>query len=184
MDIVIGSGRFNPPTDGHYKLFKMIENTAISDGVRGEVFIVDGIGSSQDVGKNPLSISERQKIIKRWVPSLRVDFVNSAYDLFDVLDVQNKNVTKWFIGKDREKSYKSLLKQMNSMHIELMILERTDEDVSATKARQFAIEGDIEQFCKMMPTINTLEDNLSVINLIRGKNNLCHMTLKHLPLLK
>jgi nicotinamide mononucleotide adenylyltransferase len=152
--VAIAGGRFNPPTRGHEALIQQLLDLAHAMGVPAEVFVVDGAQSSQDKLKNPLTVDQRLAILRQWFPAVRFDVVGGAYDIMEVLEVQNKQPVVWLAGSDRVRKYQSLL--LREGHAESRVVEVNRsagqaEGVSATQARHAARQDDLPGFRAMMP---------------------------------
>jgi len=154
-NIVLGGGRCNPPTRGHYVLIRKLEKLAQQHGVRAEMFIIDGEQSGQDKQKNPLTPEQRVAILRGWFPNVRFDIAGSAYEVMEILEVQGKRPTVMVAGSDRAKKYRRLLDYSGFTEAKILELDRDDGDadgVSATKARSAAAAGDFDEFVRMMPS--------------------------------
>ncbi len=154
-DIVLGTGRCNPPTKGHHALIRKIVKLADESGIRAEFHIVDGEQSGKDKQKNPLTPEQRIAVLKGWFPSVHFDIAGSAYDVMEILEVQNKRPAFMVAGSDRAKKYKKLLDYAGFTQACIVEVDRESGDadgVSATKARAAAAAGDFDEFARMMPS--------------------------------
>lgn len=167
--VVFGGGRCNPPTRGHYNLIKRIESVAQEQGVRAEMFIIDGEQTGQDKHKNPLTPEQRIAILRAWFPKVHFDVASSAYDVMEVLEVQNKCPAFMVAGSDRAKKYRRLLDYAGFKAAGIVELDRDAGDadgVSATKAREAAADGNFDEFLRMMPSdvdFNSLRDSFDLV---------------------
>ncbi len=154
-NIVLGGGRCNPPTQGHWVLIRKLEELADQLGVRAEMFVIDGEQSGQDKQKNPLTPEQRVAILREWFPRVRFDIASSAYEMMEILEVQAKRPVVMVAGSDRAKKYRRLLDYAGFVSAQIMELDRESgeaDGVSATKARAAAEAGDFEEFVRMMPS--------------------------------
>lgn len=167
--VVFGGGRCNPPTSGHWKLIRRVEELAAEQGVPAEFFIIDGELSGQDKQKNPLTPEQRVAILGKWFPRVHFDIAGSAYDVMEILEVQNKRPTAMVAGSDRAKKYKRLLDYAGFKTAEIVELDRDSGDaqgVSATKARAAAAANDFDEFIRMMPSnvdLNSLRESFDLV---------------------
>lgn len=169
-NIALSLGRYNPPTDGHRESLLTLARMAKERGIRAEVFVIEGEQTSQDKQKNPLSAEQRVKILKRWVPEIRFDIAASAYEVMEVLQVQNKKPAIWIAGSDRAKNYSKLLNYAGFKDSKVVELDRTAgkaAGVSATKARAAVLAEDYDTFCKMMPDDVGTDSVREVYDLVR-----------------
>lgn len=169
-EVALSLGRYNPPTLGHFESLRELQRVARANGVRPEVFVIEGEQSSQDKQKNPLSANQRIRILKSWFPDIHFDIAGSAYDVMEVLQVQGKRPKFWIAGTDRVKRYKQLLDYAGFKHslvVELDRLEGKAAGVSATKARAAAANADLETFISMMPDDISRESHTQVYEIVR-----------------
>lgn len=154
-NIVLGVGRCNPPTSGHFELISKLETKARELGIQAEMFVIDGEQSGQDKQKNPLTPEQRIAILRSWFPNVRFDTASSAYDMMEVLEVQNKKPAIMIAGSDRAKKYRRLLDYAGFTSSIIFELDRTSgpaNGVSATNARAAAKAGNFDKFLRMMPS--------------------------------
>lgn len=153
-DVAITAGRLNPPTRGHWVLIQQLKQSAAQLGVRAIVYVVDGDKSSQDRSKNPLTAEQRVAILKEWFPDVTFDIVGSAYEIMEVLEVQNLTPVVWIAGTDRVRNYGKLLAYEGHMECRVEEVDRSAGDadgVSATLARKAALEDNLPEFARLMP---------------------------------
>ena len=150
-------GRFNPPTIGHKKLYDKL--ASVSD-----VHFVF-VSPTQDSKKNPLSRSEKIFFMDAQFPAMADRIINDTsirtiIDVMKFLEIAgHKNVTM-VVGSDRVKSFEELLNKYNGKEYNFDTInvvsagERdpdadTLEGVSASKAREAAVQGDFDGFATM-----------------------------------
>jgi len=149
-------GRFNPPTIGHKKLFDQLKKAH-------PVFFVF-VTATQDKKKNPLSWKQKVSIMNAQFPEMADHVVNE--DVKTIMDAMkfletagHKNVIM-VAGSDRVKQFDDLLQKYNGKEynfdsIKVMSAGERDPDsegvegVSASKAREAAIQGDFDGFATM-----------------------------------
>lgn len=168
--IVLAFGRCNPPTGGHYAMIENLEQLARDLGVRAEMFIVDGETTGQDRQKNPLTPEQRVKILREWFPNVRFDICSSAYDVMEVLEVQNKKPLVLIAGSDRAKKYRRLLDFAGFTTTAIQELDRDSGNangISATKVRQAVRDGNFELFLEMMPSNVGTQSKKDLYDLVR-----------------
>lgn len=153
LPAVIAVGRFNPPTRGHGVLVKKVLEESKKTGAVPILFIVDGEQSGKDKTKNPLTGTQREMYAKKLFPGIKVDVVSSAYQVLEVLDVQGLEPIIWFAGTDRASNYRRMLagEGLQGQVVEVDREAGEADGVSATKARNAAVDGDVEEFTLQMP---------------------------------
>ena len=151
--VVFTLGRLNPITRGHSVLVKLVENEAKKIGALPMIFIVDGEKSSKDKSKNPLTGAQREYIAKKLFPVIKVDIVSNAYEALEVLYVQGLIPAVWVAGSDRAPKYRKMLlgENPNGVVVEVNRESGEADGVSATAARQAALENDWKTFLSLMP---------------------------------
>jgi len=150
-------GRFNPPTIGHYKLYKKLKSVS-------PVHFVF-VSHTQDAKKNPLTWKQKVSMMSAQFRDM-ADHVIGDPNIKTIIDVMkcletasHKDVTM-VVGSDRVKAFKDLLAkyngdQYNFDSIDVVSAGERDPDadslegVSASKAREAAVQGDFEGFATM-----------------------------------
>ena len=151
-------GRMNPPTIGH----KVVFDTMKSQGGDMKIFV----SQSQDRKRNPLDYSQKIDFIRKLHPQYSGEVVdnnslNTAWKVAAYLYSEGYRHATFVGGDERKKMFDSL-KKYNGQEgphgfydFETFDFESTGErdeestgieGISATKARQFAIDGDLEAF--------------------------------------
>jgi len=165
-------GRMNPPTRGHGILISRLRETASRLGARPILYIVDGEKSSKDRVKNPLTAEQRLAIIRKLFPGIMVDVVASAYEALEVLDLQGLKPRAWIAGSDRASNYRKLIAS-EKLDCEVFEVDREAgeaDGVSATAARQAALEGNMVEFANHMPELSN-SDLADIARMIREASN-------------
>lgn len=159
---VISFVRMNGVTKGHLKLMDKLVALGKQHNATPMLFL----SHSQDKKKNPLSYDDKIKIVKSVAPSgLKV--VNSeAKNIFDVMKATVKFGAKNLLivaGSDRVKEFQRFTKYADELNLDsIEIVSAGDRDfdtndisgISATKLRQYAIDGDYGAFKKIAATKN------------------------------
>ena len=161
-------GRFNPPTLGHKKLFDKLKKVH-------DVFFVF-VSHTQDKKKNPLSWAQKVKIMDAQFPEM-ADYVVNDQKIKTIIDVMkfletagHKNVIM-VAGSDRVGSFQELLNKYNGKEytfdsIRVVSAGERDPDsdslegVSASKAREAAMQGDFDGFATMFAGSESLKKQI------------------------
>lgn len=171
-EVALVVGRLNPPTRGHGVLIRQLKETAERLGARPVLYIVDGAKSGKDKSKNPLSADQRLAIAKKLFPGITVDVVSSAYEALEVLDVQGFKLKAWIAGSDRASNYRKLVAS-EQLDCEVLEVDREAgeaDGVSATAARQAALDGNMVEFAHHMPHLSP-SDLADIAQMIREATN-------------
>jgi len=163
-------GRMNPPTVGHEKLVNQIIKNAIT--VKGTPLVY--LSKTQDAKKNPLSYDDKIKFGQALFGKKML--INSqAKTIIEVLKELQKKGYKEIVmvaGSDRVKEFDALLNKYNGKDytfdsIKIVSAGERDPDsdgvdgMSASKMRALAVDGDMDEFSKGVPsTNNTLVKSL------------------------
>jgi hypothetical protein len=153
-------------------MVRKLEEEAKRLGIRPMLFIVDGAKSGQDKSKNPLTGEQRLAIARKLYPGITIDIVGTAYEALEVLDLQYLDAKVWVAGSDRASNYRKLVA---SEHLDCEVFEVDREagdadGVSATAARQAALQGDMEAFAHHMPDLSH-DDLADIAEMIREANH-------------
>jgi predicted nucleotidyltransferase len=163
--IAFAFGRFNPPTIGHEKLIQKVASVSADDY---RIYI----SRSQDSKKNPLSPSEKLKVMKdmfsRYASKIEIIPSNMVLELATKLYQKGYNEIIMVAGSDRVREFESILTKYNgisSRHgmykfdkIQVVSAGERDPDaegavgMSASKMRAAAEKGDIKTFTKGVPS--------------------------------
>jgi len=184
---VFSFGRFNPPTTGHAKLVKKLIATAGSDTPL--VFT----SHSNDKVKNPLSHKDKISFLRKFFGKIIVD--TAARTVFDIaveLERQGYKRVKMVVGSDRVREFEMLLKKYNGVKArhgyynfdEITIVSAGERDpdaddtsgMSASKMRQYAEDGDFDNFKDGVPSTNKTQQK-QLYNAVRRGMGLTEGTL-------
>ncbi len=184
---VLAFGRMNPITSGHQKLVDKVRDIATKVG--GSHHIV--LSHSQDARKNPLSAEQKVKHAKRAFPG--TNFTASSKEaptFFDHAEnLYKQGVTHLHMvgGSDRVDEYHRLLHKYNGTHegarfnfkkITVHSAGERDPDaegvtgISASKMREHAKNGNLEDFKKGAPSTMSHSHVKQMFNDVRKGMNL------------
>ena len=159
VNIVIG--RFQPFTKGHYAC---VEAAMKKKNLPTVICIIDTPESKVD---------ERHPFPSDMLTDLYGEFFSHDEKIVGVVPVKNADIVKigeelkkhdfeiasWTCGTDRIDSYTKMSTKYKeqaglSDDFEMIEVYRTDEDVSATKARQALLDDDKKAFYSMIPPVS------------------------------
>lgn len=166
-EITFAFGRFNPPTNGHEKLFDTIKKLS-----RGGQFRIYA-SKSNDPKKNPLNFKTKIKFLRKMFPKYARNIMNDS-DIRTVFDIVVKLYDQGFtkatmvVGEDRLNEFDALLNKYNNVEgrhgfynfeggVNVVSAGQRDPDsddvtgMSASKLRAAASANDMELFAKGMP---------------------------------
>ena len=161
-------GRFNPPTNGHEKLFNHLKKIARSGSYR--IYA----SKSVDENKNPLEFKEKIKFLRKMFPK-HARSIMADSDVRNVLDIAVKLYDQGFTkvtmvaGSDRVREFDILLNKYNGVDakhgfynfegaINVVSAGERDPDaegvsgMSASKMRAAAQQNDLKSFAKGLPS--------------------------------
>jgi len=161
-------GRFNPPTNGHEKLFNHLKKIARSGSYR--IYA----SKSVDETKNPLEFKEKIKFLRKMFPKHARSVMGDS-DVRNVLDIAVKLYDQGFTkvtmvaGSDRVREFDILLNKYNGVDakhgfynfegaINVVSAGERDPDaegvrgMSASKMRAAAQQNDLKSFAKGLPS--------------------------------
>jgi phosphopantetheine adenylyltransferase len=166
--IVFAFGRFNPPTIGHGLLVKKVVDTAKKLGADHVIYA----SRSQDSKKNPLSVQQKIKYLRKMFSYANFEQANEDVRTFievaKHLSKQKYSKIIMVAGSDRIAEYQKLFdkyngKEFNFESAEVISAGERDPDadgaagMSGTKMREAAVKNDFKTFRKGIP--ETLSDN-------------------------
>ena len=161
-DVTFVFGRFNPPTEGHEKLFNQLKKLS-----RGGVYRIYS-SKSVDPKKNPLPFKQKIKFMRKMFPKHARNIMADP-DVRNVLDIATKLYDQGFTkvtmvaGSDRVKEFEILLNKYNgkksrhglyNFQDKIRVLSAGERDpeaegvkgMSASKLRAFVAAGDLQGF--------------------------------------
>jgi len=197
-DITFVFGRFNPPTNGHEKVFDALKKTAGSGQFR--IYA----SQSNDPKKNPLKFKEKIKFLRKMFPKYARNImsdsnVRTVFDIVTRLYDQGFTKVNMVVGEDRLTEFDKLLNKYNGEKgrhgfyqfkggITVISAGARDPDsddvtgMSASKLRAAAVANDFATFSKGMPS--SYKDGKELFNAIRKGMGLkeSHNHRKHIQL--
>ena len=165
---VLAFGRMNPPTAGHEKLVKKVDDVAKEHGASHQVVL----SHSQDKKKNPLSAEDKVKHAKRAFPDTNISSSSKEKPtiLHAAADMHKAGVKHLHVvaGSDRHEAMHELLHKYNGQkaahgHYNFKSItvhssgERDPDSegtsgISASKMRDHAASGNKTEFHKGAPS--------------------------------
>jgi hypothetical protein len=155
---VISFGRFSPPTNGHEKLVNSVVSIAKKMEATPEIYL----SHSFDAKKNPLSYDEKHKFMT--IAFGNIVKKSNARTIIEVLKEISGKYDKLVVvaGSDRIAEFERLLnayngKEYNFENIDVVSAGERDPDaddvtgMSASKMRQFVVDGDRDSFKRGLP---------------------------------
>lgn len=168
-------GRFQPLTAAHYSIIDNLRKSYRN------VFVVIVAGKTKK--NNPLTLGQRVKLIsKAFGGKLPLQSIIKAPTGFtpDILDkisryISKEKLKRKFIlaaGEDRIDEYKRQINEYykGEAEIEIKMIPREEESISATKVRQALMQNNEEEFRRLMPQ-SLWDEYESLRKLISNKNN-------------
>lgn len=160
--VVFVYGRFNPPTIAHNMIFEKVIKTAKE---KQADYLIIPSHSIKPVETNPLNIEQKVKILKYMVDPLKIGLFGQTYiTVLQQLKSLGYNKIIQIAGSDRIPEFTFVVNKYNGKadksgivpfsfdYVEFISAGERDPDsegmsgMSASKLRNLAITGDIEQF--------------------------------------
>jgi nicotinic acid mononucleotide adenylyltransferase len=181
---VIAYGRYNPPTIGHQKLIDKVSEVSKRELADG--YIVPS--HSVDNKKNPLSFEEKKQILNLMVTD--VGILDSGKTFIELLkDLQSKGYTNiiHIAGSDRIPEFEKLVSTYNNKPDKNNIIPFSFKDykfesagerdpdsegvtgMSASKLRQLAMDGNLEEFKSGIPESVSDDIKVEIYDKIRNR---------------
>ena len=157
-------GRFQPLTNGH---MKCVDEAWKVKGVPTIIAMI-GVKEEKVDPKHPFpsdmllplynEIFAKNKRVEKVILVKNANIVEIGENLYN----EGYQVCSWTCGTDRLESYEKMAnKYKEKAHLsddfEMIEIKRTDEDISATKARQALIDDDIKTFAALTPLVTLKE---------------------------
>ena len=172
--VTFAFGRFNPPTTGHEKLFDQLKKLS-----RGGTYRIYA-SKSVDKKKNPLLFKDKVKFMRKMFPKHARNImadpdVRTVFDIAVKLYDQGFTKVQMVVGSDRVREFDTLLNKYNGEKgrhgfyefegtINVLSAGERDPDaegvsgMSASKLRQFAMDGDRQEFAKGISAASIAND--------------------------
>ena len=154
--IAVFQGRLNPPTKAHTEI---IPNQMKKAGLPVVLFLVKG--KKSDPKKNPLKLQEQLKMIKKSAGNKinKIFVIDNGFigELVNTARNNDMEPVEMWTGTDRLQTYKAQAKKYKdtwNMNLKVKEIKRGKENISATKVREAAKEGDFETFKKMTSNLD------------------------------
>jgi nicotinamide mononucleotide adenylyltransferase len=176
---VIAPGRFNPPHRGHKLIVDKLVALGEELGAEPVVLIID---SGKTGPKNPLPGIVRRQFLSKMFPGVTMRIYKNAFEAVEQLALNEKLIPVGGVaGADRGDDYKDMVGRMFGESVaeqyQSVVLHRNpDADydditgISATKARQAAVDGDIVRF-RAMTGLEDHDARALIELLIKGMND-------------
>ena len=164
--IVIIFGRFNPPTTGHELLVD--KSYKLSKKINSDYGIFTS--KSNDPKKNPLSIDDKIKFMKKSFPRYKSNIyhpdsiqIKTPANVLEWLSESGYEEVHFMVGSDRVKSFESMISRMQEKgytkfkRVVVVSAGERDPDaddvsgMSASKMRGFVKKDDFNSFLKGTP---------------------------------
>jgi hypothetical protein len=181
---VIAYGRYNPPTVGHQKLIDVIRDTALKNNADAII----APSHTQDKAKNPLSYSEKEEILREMSEGIHIAEQGKTFiTLLQFLQQQGYTKIIHVAGSDRIPEFQKLIETYNGKPDKKGVIpfdfseytfvsagERDPdsegiEGMSASKLRQLAVDGNLEEFKQGMSSTVSDEVKEKTYENIRGR---------------
>jgi hypothetical protein len=175
---VVTFGRMNPPTAGHLQLVEKMLDVALEEKAYPLIYL----SHSYDPKKNPLSYEEKYDLVREaFGDYVQRSEVNNPIAMLKEVSDRFKNVIV-IVGEDRIKDLVRITETYNgkdfnfdSTRVISAGMRDPDSDgvegVSASKMRELALEGKLDEFRDGLPS--QLKNNATVIiNMVREGMNL------------
>jgi len=155
--VVFTFGRFNPLTAGHEIMINDVIKQAKSRGGKPLIFT----SQTQDTKKNPLSYKDKTKYLKMFWGKIIIKNTKiiTAFDALQWMSDKGYKKVIMVVGSDRvarfEKYIRPYVESYGFDHFEVVqagVTRGADNEMSASKMRKFAADGDFESYKKGMPS--------------------------------
>lgn len=154
INIVVG--RFQPLTYGHLKCVEEAYKKLHLSTVLVMIDTPDDKVDSRHPFPSSMLIPIYKEIIKSNKHILDIITVKSAniVDISEKLNNLGYVIAGWTCGTDREDAYRKMCEKYNDVltdDFRLLVVKRSDEDISATAARKALVDNDVRLFNKLTP---------------------------------
>jgi hypothetical protein len=154
--VSVFQGRLNPPTKAHTQIIPLQMKKS---GYPVILFLVKGKGS--DIKKNPLKLQDQLKMIKKSAGRNihKIFVIDNGFigEMVNILRDNNMEPVELWTGTDRLQTYKlqaNKYKEKWNLDLDVKEIKRGEEDISASKVRQSAIDNDFETFKELTSNLD------------------------------
>lgn len=168
-------GRMNPPTIGHEKLLRKVQDVAKQMSADHFVFL----SQVQKAPKDPLSWKEKIDIVKKAFPGVNVwedPAIRTPFEALGELGKDYKEIVM-VVGADRVENFKTRMdpyvKEWGIDKFDVVSAGERDPDadgvegMSASKARELAASGDYKGFAASLPSTVSEVQKKKIFNALR-----------------
>lgn len=140
-------GRFNPPTLGHQRLVERLRVEAAASGGSARLFAT----ASHDPERNPLPVAVKLDFLRRAFPDLPVEVAANPIRALETLAREGFTAATVLLGQDRGDLGAALVRVADDLGltVEVKLLDRGDDDPSATEARAACRANDRDRFDRL-----------------------------------
>tara|TARA_Y100000310_G_scaffold345352_1_gene464060 strand:- start:17992 stop:20595 length:2604 start_codon:yes stop_codon:yes gene_type:complete len=172
--VVFTWGRFNPPTTGHEKLVKKVIAIAKQNNATPHIYLTH----SYDPKKNPLPYERKIVFAKKaFGPVITKSNSKTLFHVLKELEQRGYSDIIMVVGSDRIKEFETIINKYNGREYDfnsVQVVSAGDRDpdaddisgMSASKMRAYAINDDLDNFTKGVPT-KIKRDSKKIFDLIR-----------------
>lgn len=172
---VFAIGRFNPPTKGHEEMVLKVLKVARQYKDRYPRIYVT---QTHDVKKNPLEIGQKLAYLKAAFPGINFKPIKNIIEAIQDINEEGIEYPILVTGTDRANSYDTMMKKgIEGGHTDFInytvvpIMRDSDADdasgASATKAREYAKNNNLEKFMNISPSKLTSEQKEMLFHSVR-----------------
>ena len=179
--MVFAFGRMNPPTIGHQKLIKKVEELAQKE--KGDYVIV--LSKTQKAPKDPLDPETKLKFAQKMFPRCNLQLATTEMPTFfgwlKKFYQEKYDKVIMVAGSDRVQEYQLAVKKYNGVAdqytfkiVDVMSAGERDPDadgatgMSASKMREFAKNDDFKNFRKGLPSTMSDKDAKSLMKAVQS----------------
>lgn len=165
MNVNILVGRFQPLTAGHIKCVDFIRKKDLPT----VICMIETKGIDKKTGKidskrpfpTELFIQNYRDILSDTIGIEDIVLIKSAdiVKIKEILESKGYNIVSWSCGTDRFADYKRMAEKY-APEIEVIEIPRSEEDISATKARVALMEDNEEEFLKLFIPLKTIKQKM------------------------
>lgn len=154
MRAVFAYARMNPPTEGHRRIVERLRSEAKATGGVARLYL----SKTHDRKRNPLDPEQKLAYAQKLFPEVEVRLAPTIFAAANELADEGCDEATVIVGEDRLARFSKELPayvgtdSLGLKQVEVRAVSRTDEDVSATRAREAAKNGDFASFRAMTPT--------------------------------